>query len=114
MKMKEAMVNSNTRLYHECGQSEKYEIRSHKDLKMGMHLKVLLGVVNVITQIKPWGERHRTKMHDGSKCLEQEDDQDKDGTCIRPKRLSSEGEKGVMTTGHGKAKNEQMIWWIGW
>ena len=108
------IFNSNMRLYHETGQSEKYRAWSRKDLKVGMHLKVLHGVVNVIIQIKAWGERHKTKMCDGSKCLEQGDDRDKGGTCIKPKELCSKGEQGAMTTGHGKAKNERMIWWIGW
>ena len=56
------IVNSNTRLYHESGQSEKHEICSFKDLEMGMHLKVLHGVVNVIIQIKPCnGRKTRNK-----------------------------------------------------
>ena len=67
----EVVINSNTRVCHESGQSAKHEIWSNKDLEVGMHLKVLHGVVNVIIQIKPWGQRHKTKMHDGSKCLEQ-------------------------------------------
>ena len=49
-----------------------------------------------------------------SKCLEQGDDRDKGGTCIKPKRLFSEVEQGAMTTGRGKAKKRRMIWWIGW
>ena len=85
------IVNSNTRMYHEGGQSEKHEIWSHKDLEVKMYLKVLHGVVNVIIQIKPWGERHETKMHDESKCFDQGDDWDKGGACMRPKRLCSGG-----------------------
>ena len=49
-----------------------------------------------------------------SKCLEQGDDRDKGGTCIKPKRLFLEVEQGAMTNGHGKAKRKRMIWWIGW
>ena len=42
------IVNSNMRLYHKTGQSEKHRAWSGKDLEVGMHLKV----VNVIIQIK--------------------------------------------------------------
>ena len=59
------IVNSNMRLYYESGKSENHRAWSCKDLKVGMHLKVLHRVVNVIIQIKAWGERHKTKMHDG-------------------------------------------------
>ena len=48
------IVNSNTRLYHESGQSEKHRAWSRKDLEVGMHLKVLHGVVDIIIQIKAW------------------------------------------------------------
>ena len=34
---------------------------------------------------KGWGERHKTKMRDGSKCLEEGDNRNKGGTCITPK-----------------------------
>ena len=78
------IVNYYMRLYHEGGKSEKHRVWSHKDLEVGMHLKVLHGVVNVIIQIKTWVERHETKMQDGSKCLEQGDNRDKVGTCIKP------------------------------
>ena len=49
------IINSNTKLYHEGGKSEKHDIWSLKDLKVDMHLKVLHGVANIIIQIKPWG-----------------------------------------------------------
>ena len=75
-----------------------------------MHLKVLHGVVN----IKAWGGKQKTKMCDGSKCLEQGDDRDKGGTCIKPKRIGSEEEQGTMIKSDGKAKEKRMIWWIRW
>ena len=108
------IVNNNMRLYHESGQSEKRRAWSRKDLRVGMHLKVLHGVVDIIIQIKAWGEKQKTKMCDGSKCLEQGDDRDKGGTCIKPKRIGSKEEQGTMTKSDGKAKEKRMIWWIGW
>ena len=56
------IVNNNMRLNHESGQREKHRAWSRKDLKVGMHLKVLHGVVDIIIQIKAWGEKHETKM----------------------------------------------------
>ena len=114
IKIEESMENSNIRRNHKDGRSGKHEKWSRKDLDVGIHLKILHGVFNAIIQITTCGGRPKTKLHDGSKCLDQGDGRNEGGTCIKPKRLCSEGEQGAMTTGHGKAKNERMIWWIGW
>ena len=45
-----------------------------------------------------------------AESLDQRDGRNEGGTCIKPKRLCSEGEVGPMTTGHGKAKRKRMIW----
>ena len=76
------------------------------DLEVGMHLKVLHGVVDMIIKIKAWGEKQKTKMCDGSKCLEQGDDRDKGGTCIKPKQICSKKEQGTMAKNDGKAKEK--------
>ena len=99
-------VNNNMRLNHESGQREKHRAWSRKDLGVGMHLKVLHGVVDIIIQIKAWGEKQKTKMCEGSKCLEQGDDRDKGGTCIKPKRIGSKEEQGTMIKSDGKAKEK--------
>ena len=76
--------------------------------------KELLWVVYI--DVRTWlsEAKHEKRKDEESKCLDQGDGQDEGGTCIRPERLCSEGELGAMTTGHGKAKNKRMIWWIGW
>ena len=66
------IFSSNMRLYYESGQSEKHRGWSRKDLEVGMHLKVLHGVVNVIIQIKAWGERYKKKCVMGQSALSKE------------------------------------------
>ena len=108
------IVTNNMRLYHESGESEKHRAWLRKDLEVGMHLKVLHGVVDIIIQTKAWGEKQITRKCDRSYCLEQGDDRDKGRTCIKRKRKGSKEEQGTMKKSDGKAKEKQIIWWIGW
>ena len=64
------VINSNTRLYD-------------------IHLKGLHGAVNVGIRIKAWGGRRETRINDGSKCLDQGDNQDEGRTCTRHEGLCS-------------------------
>ena len=61
----EVMVNSNTRVYHESGQSGKHAMWSLKDLEESMPLNnEPLRVLNNSILIRPWKRMHGTRKND--------------------------------------------------
>ena len=103
------------RVYHETRKSEKHEMWSLKDLKESMKLNnELLRVLNHSISIRFLKDMHGTRKNDKRKLDDQGDGRDEGGTCTRNEALCSRGAKRAMTTGHGNAKSERRIWWIGW
>ena len=58
--------------------------------------------------------KHKMRKDDPRKFDDQGDGRDEGGTCTMHEELSSGGAKGAMTSGHGNAKGDRMIWLIGW
>ena len=111
----EVIVNSKTRVYHKSGQSGKHAMWSLKDLEESMPLKnELLRVLKNSISIRLLKDMHGTRKNDKRKLDDQGDGRDEGGTCIRSEALCSRGAKRAMTIGHGNAKTERRIWWIGW
>ena len=82
------VVNSNTRVYHESGQSGMHIMWSLRNLAVSMHLKNgLLRVVNISIWIRPWEGIHGTRKVDKRKFLDQGDGWDEGGTSTNCERL---------------------------
>ena len=108
------VANSIVRVYHNERQKERHAIWSLRDLEVSMHLKGLRRVVSVTIWTRSCEGKCGTKKNEGSKSLDQGDKRDEGGTYTNCEKLCSEGAKGAMKTGHGIAKCERRIWWIGW
>ena len=102
------IVISNVRLYDKDGRSRKHAMWSLKDLKKG-----LLWVIDISVRTKHYEGKYMKRKYEGSKCLDQGDGRNEDGTCAEHKKIYSREVIKPTTSSHGE-RYEPWLWWKEW